>query len=74
MNDIRSGKTRPSNPKMELMYGKRISVTSPEKVRTTSTARRSASAGAVRDPARRDRVHHAAMTPRARRPIAGPRG
>ena len=34
MNDIRSGKhLDQSNPKMELMYGKRISVTSPEKVR-----------------------------------------
>jgi len=34
MNDIRSGKhLDQSNPKMELMYGKRVSVTSPEKVR-----------------------------------------
>jgi YegS/Rv2252/BmrU family lipid kinase len=34
MNDIRSGRhLDQSNPKMELMYGKRISVTSPEKVR-----------------------------------------
>ena len=34
MNDIRSGKHLDrSNPKMELMYGKRVSVTSPEKVR-----------------------------------------
>ncbi|HEY0829939.1 MAG TPA: diacylglycerol kinase family protein [Candidatus Dormibacteraeota bacterium] len=34
MNDIRSGKhLDQSNPKMELMYGKRVSVTSSEKVR-----------------------------------------
>ena len=34
MNDIRSGKhLDQTNPKMELVYGKRISVTSPEKVR-----------------------------------------
>ena len=34
MNDILSGKhLDQSNPKMELMYGKRVSVTSPEKVR-----------------------------------------
>jgi len=34
MNDIRSGKhLDQSNPKMELMYGKRVSVTSPEEVR-----------------------------------------
>jgi len=34
MNDIRSGKhLDQSNPKMELMYGKRVSITSPDKVR-----------------------------------------
>src|SRR6184192_2089393 len=34
MNDIRSGKhLDQSNPKMELMYGKRVSSTSPDKVR-----------------------------------------
>jgi diacylglycerol kinase (ATP) len=34
MNDIRSGRhLDQSNPKIELMYGKRISVSSPEKVR-----------------------------------------
>lgn len=34
MNDIRSGRhLDQNNPKMELMYGKRVSVTSPEKVR-----------------------------------------
>ena len=34
MNDIMSGKhLDQNNPKMELMYGKRVSVTSPEKVR-----------------------------------------
>ncbi len=34
MNDFRAGKhLDQSNPKMELMYGKRVSVTSPEKVR-----------------------------------------
>ena len=34
MNDIRSGKhLDQSNPKMELMYGKRVSITSPAKVR-----------------------------------------
>jgi YegS/Rv2252/BmrU family lipid kinase len=34
MNDIRSGKhLDKSNPKMELMYGKRISITSPQQVR-----------------------------------------
>ena len=34
MNDIRSGRhLDQSNPNMELMYGKRVSVTSPEKVR-----------------------------------------
>ena len=34
MNDIRSGRhLDQSNPKMELMYGKRVSVTSPERVR-----------------------------------------
>src|SRR5213595_186441 len=34
MNDIRSGKhLDQSNPKMELMYGKRVSVTSPARVR-----------------------------------------
>ena len=34
MNDIRSGKhLDQTNPKMELMYGKRVSVSSPEKVR-----------------------------------------
>jgi diacylglycerol kinase family enzyme len=34
MNDIMSGKHLDrNNPKMELMYGKRVSVTSPERVR-----------------------------------------
>jgi len=34
MNDIRSGKhLDQTNPKMELMYGKRVSITSPAKVR-----------------------------------------
>jgi len=34
MNDIRSGKhLDQTNPKMELMYGKRVSVSSPQKVR-----------------------------------------
>jgi len=34
MNDIRSGKhLDQNNPKMELMYGKRVSVSSPEKVK-----------------------------------------
>src|SRR3989475_13179574 len=34
MNDIRSGKhLNQSNPKMELMYGKRVFITSPGKVR-----------------------------------------
>jgi YegS/Rv2252/BmrU family lipid kinase len=34
MNDFRAGKhLDQNNPKMELMYGKRVSVTSPEKVR-----------------------------------------
>ena len=34
MNDIRSGRhLDQSNPKMELMYGKRVSVSSPARVR-----------------------------------------